>query len=225
LRLFACIRAYALLIALCSATACEKLPSYRYRLTVVVRTPQGVRTGSAVREVDAHTEPHFLPEAGGGYNDLRGEAVAIDLPGGKSLFAILDAPTPEARATQVALHAFREHFRSWSEPYREMAQFLSQTKLKTALPRSAFPDFVIFHDPTNPATVSFVDRDHPERTLGEGSRVESIIIETTHDPVISLIETRLPWLRALKTTLGGKPFKNYDSSAANILARDDFIQP
>jgi hypothetical protein len=48
--LFAAACAALVLLAGCGG---ESLPTYRYKLTVEVETPEGLRAGSAVREVEA----------------------------------------------------------------------------------------------------------------------------------------------------------------------------
>lgn len=68
----------------------EKL---RYEMTVEVEAPNGVRTSSAVREV-VYREGYqgaSLSEDRGAVS-VKGEAVAIDLPNGHTLFALLTAP-------------------------------------------------------------------------------------------------------------------------------------
>ncbi|MEP6868046.1 MAG: hypothetical protein ABJA20_05980, partial [Novosphingobium sp.] len=65
-----------------------KSVSYRYRMTVEVETPQGLKSGSSVIQV-VQTEQQGLE---GSHLDVRvtGEAVAVDLPGGQTVFALLD---------------------------------------------------------------------------------------------------------------------------------------
>ena len=69
----------------------------RYRMTVAVQTPQGIRTGSAVREVkviyhDSWLENLPFPlEGGQAHVEFKGEGVAVDLPGGQTLFALLSS--------------------------------------------------------------------------------------------------------------------------------------
>lgn len=82
-------------LALCLAllTACAyKSDTFRYRLTVEVETPQGLRTGSSVIEVELsqpRDSARTLPQARKILREFRGEAVAVDLPGGRTLFALL----------------------------------------------------------------------------------------------------------------------------------------
>lgn len=63
----------------------------RYKMTLVVDTPNGERSGSAVREVIFHV-PAKLPsivEARTSFI-LRGEAVAVEILPGQTLFALLN---------------------------------------------------------------------------------------------------------------------------------------
>ena len=83
---------FAILLAVVAAitlglSGCTKADSYRYRLTVEVDTPQGLRTGSSVIEVGFLKIPDWLPNGGGVSIKYRGEAVAVDLPDGQIVFA------------------------------------------------------------------------------------------------------------------------------------------
>lgn len=62
---------------------------YRLRLTVEVDTPQGLRKGSSVYEVWANNKTALLPDEAKRDWGVRGEAVAVDLPNGQTLFAPL----------------------------------------------------------------------------------------------------------------------------------------
>ncbi|HTK84182.1 MAG TPA: hypothetical protein VL625_03765 [Patescibacteria group bacterium] len=54
--------------------------SGRYKITVTVETPEGLKTGSAVREIYAKSGgPTMLAEASSGHVDATGEAVVVDL--------------------------------------------------------------------------------------------------------------------------------------------------
>ena len=61
--------------------------SYRFKMTVEVETPHGLKTGSSVYEVQAYKTTDLATGGGSSDSDLRGEALALDLPGGKTLFA------------------------------------------------------------------------------------------------------------------------------------------
>jgi hypothetical protein len=74
-------------VALAVGACGEILPEkYRFRLTVEVVTPQGVRQGSNVYEIWANPS---IPGSQRRIWGESGEAVAVDLPNGKTLFALL----------------------------------------------------------------------------------------------------------------------------------------
>ena len=62
--------------------------SYRFRMTVEVETPQGLKTGSSVMEVTAYTKMKLTSEEHAGGGSFRGEAVVVDRADGP-LFVLL----------------------------------------------------------------------------------------------------------------------------------------
>lgn len=63
--------------------------SYRFRMTVEVDTPDGLKTGSSVYEVTAEGRWSPLPETQSSFLGERGEAVAVEIAPGRTLFALL----------------------------------------------------------------------------------------------------------------------------------------
>src|SRR4051812_38532857 len=59
-------------------------PSHKYRLTLEVQTPEGVRSASGVMSV--HPDRGY---SRGGKTRTKGDAVWVELPGGKNLVALL----------------------------------------------------------------------------------------------------------------------------------------
>src|SRR6202035_1497708 len=59
-------------------------PGHKYRLTVEVETPAGVKSAAGVMAV--HPDRSY---SRGGYTRTRGDAVLVDLGGGKNLVALL----------------------------------------------------------------------------------------------------------------------------------------
>src|SRR3984893_11207217 len=59
-------------------------PAHKYRLTVEVETPEGIRSASGVMSV--HPDRSY---SRGGQTRTRGDAVLVDLGGGKNLVALL----------------------------------------------------------------------------------------------------------------------------------------
>ncbi|HEY8604753.1 MAG TPA: hypothetical protein VIL62_10545, partial [Tsuneonella suprasediminis] len=84
------VAASGLALSLPACSLADDTPTYRYRLKVEVETPEGLKTGSSVIEV----EQSMGRSAGTGFGEIimrrvHGEAVAVDLPGGRTLFALL----------------------------------------------------------------------------------------------------------------------------------------
>jgi hypothetical protein len=78
--------------AVLGLTGCETIGVYRFRLTVEIDTPQGVRSGSSVMQV-RYGVSHNIN--GGGEQsqvDLDGEAVFVDLGGGRHVLLVLGHP-------------------------------------------------------------------------------------------------------------------------------------
>lgn len=80
----------SLFLTACGIGGEDFTPDYRYRLTVEVETPEGLRTGSSVIEVMQRiVRPGSHPSSWAIDRRIRGEAVAVDLPQGQTLFALL----------------------------------------------------------------------------------------------------------------------------------------
>lgn len=66
----------------------NKVYGWRYKMTVSVETPEGIVSGSAVRQMGNDTAGSALPEVGNPA-DVRGEAVVVDLGQRGVLFALI----------------------------------------------------------------------------------------------------------------------------------------
>lgn len=231
----------ALLLGGCGAPEPDPFPPFRCRMTVEVETPEGLRTGSAVREVDYTdllSSPLRLPQTGMLSLKVRGEAVAVDLPGGRTLYALLSAPGDGHAdySAQIALDTllpvppgtglspdndseeepvapeFKAAFAAMlaSREVREVSR--ERAKRWNVGPSEGWPLLVTFRDAADPASVVRVDPDNPAATLGEGVRIRRITLQITGDPVTVEIDNRLRWLSTYwdKPTLIPNPPANLD---------------
>jgi hypothetical protein len=174
-----------------SAATSHFFPSWlRYRMTVRVETPEGIRTGSAVRKVELSS---FFS-----YYKVLGEAVVVDLGKRGVLFALMENTYGSVDyAYNVALTAF---------PMGDRTPIGTTVVLKP----DSYPRFVEFKDLQDPTTVQTVidgahkinraDRccrlgaDHTEELFGKGVKIKEVDIEVTDAPVTWVIENWLPWL-------------------------------
>lgn len=167
--------------------------THRYRMTVEVETPQGVRSGSSVVEVKEWREIRIFPDQHLAGGSLRGEAVAVDLPDGQTLYALLRGERS----------GFGDLLRAALGPFDSPAQKVGSPP--KALPRRApvgggdtmiptLPMLVRFRDPTIPASVERVDPDNLAASFGAGIRLRRITMQSTEDPVTKGILNKLFWL-------------------------------
>ncbi|MBX7526635.1 hypothetical protein [Qipengyuania vesicularis] len=188
-----------------ASTGCssnEHPPTYRYRLTVEVDTPEGLKTGSSVIEVEQR-----LGRAGGSpahsaiRRRARGEAVAIELPGDRTLFALLrseDSADWAAYVVQAVSPTIR------GEPWEEQFDNMLQLRGERIVPRyfkrmvrgrsSGYPLLVTFTDLDEPSSLQLVDPDDLATTFGEDTSISRVTVQMTEDPVTTGIEQRLRWL-------------------------------
>ncbi|PZP55645.1 MAG: hypothetical protein DI586_06165 [Micavibrio aeruginosavorus] len=189
----------AIIVAVCAGISMaweSKYPSgtWRYKITINIDTPDGVKTGSAVREVTVRTGQLNLPGATP-HKIPKGEAVVVDLGKGQLLFALTSFDD-----YQIVFRAF---------PYDgggttvEGIEYYSHLKnAKTFLVPEQLR-FVRFKNINDPKTVEEVKGQNLEASFGKGYKFNSASIEMTGELVTWGIEKYLPWLRGLKANLDG----------------------
>ena len=165
--------------------------SYRFRMTVEVETPQGLKTGSSVMEVTAYEKLKLTSEEHGGGGGLRGEAVVVETADGP-VFVLLknDGSGQPLRAQVTAALAP-------GAPLNPIASYVATVgdlggmfaSAKAELPRKAWPQMVRFRDLSDPKSV--------EKVAPEAAGVKRIVVETTMDAVTTGIEKRIPWVNHL----------------------------
>lgn len=177
-------------------SGCDSLigVTYRYRLTVEVDSPQGMRRGSSVDEVTAWEGIAIPgPEAGGFHARFRGEAVAVDLPGKQTLFILLD------NVEYLLLSSYKPYLPRISDPYDRMRAAKKLRVVATVPPSidggvNLYPRFVRFHNLNDPKSVELVDPDNLAASFGEGVRLRRLTVQATDDGISNTIGKRLPWL-------------------------------
>ncbi len=166
----------------------------RYKVTVIVSTPEGEKIGSAVRESDRHAEMRILPEQGGTtYNVGAGEAVVVDL--GK-------------RGVLFALIGWQPDVQPWNMNNRN----------KVVMTPEQYPMFVRFKNLDDPNTVERVYATEAydgrekgnytgqkiriindmEKVFGKGIQIKQVSVETTNEPITWTIDKWLAWLKNVK---------------------------
>lgn len=192
--------------------------SSRYRLTVVIETPEGAKTGSGVRRVT--TQRLFSLDSGyRSHQYIKGEAFGIDLGDQGTIFALVHG-------------SFNE----------EVFALENANVAKKTIPLTYYPRLVRFRDIKYPQTVEDlieVGRTKPsgmpdkldtrrlEQVLGTGVKIKEITIEKTGDAVTTGIEKRLPWLCCIDPLNSfGSPLKiSLLDPTGTYLTADNFQSP
>lgn len=168
---------------------------YRYRIAVEVDTPAGVRTGSAVREIRWSRLPTLGSESQSINVKQTGEAVAMDLPTGKTLFVLVGEANGTIQAGLFSIVGGKGAMGALlkeADSTRQVYTFPSREILRRH--HVAYPRFVTFNDPADPLSVVEVDPANPTATLGPGYSIKRVTIQMTDEPVSRGIRKRLPWL-------------------------------
>lgn len=179
------------------AIAAEMFPNaspvgtWRYKITVNIETPEGIKSGSAIREVRVALQPRILPEIKPTTRDVRGEAVVVDLGKRGILFALID------------WNSYEEVWNAFpfaGDPQTlEGINYYKSLKLGTkAVLTKSKPKLVRFINLADPKTVQEVSYDDLAASFGEGVNFKEITIEMTDEPVTWEIEKWLPWLGNVK---------------------------
>jgi hypothetical protein len=176
-------------------------PGHKYRLTVEVETPAGRKSAFGVLAV--HPDRSY---SRGGHTRTVGDAVYVDLGGGKNLVALLahiDNNLELDGINYVALRAYTSAAGGKHVSFNDMNRQTGIVPVTGAL----IPVLVTFSDPANPGTAHSVSPDDAEAMLGNGYRLHAISAEVVPngfwpldfggalgEPVTRGIRLRLPWL-------------------------------
>ena len=154
-------------------------------MTVHVDTPAGPRSGASVLEVTHYPN-------GTSPTRLKGEAVAVDLPGGQTLFVLLIRGRSESAAATYAGAAFHPPTVYGADAWREQAEYIKRQTRPASLKAQDLPTFVRFRDPADARTVELVYPSNLSASFGPGIRLNRVDIQITEDPVTETIERRMP---------------------------------
>ena len=173
-------------------------PGHKYRLTVEVETPEGLKSAKGVMAV--HPDRGYSRS---GHTTTKGDAVLVDLGGGKNLVALLahrDNTVDLDGMNYVALRAYKAAGQNVS--FNEMSRMTGAVLVTGAL----IPILVSFTDLSNPATARTVPPDNLAAVLGQGFRLHGMTAEVVPngiwpldfggrlgEPVTRGIEAKLPW--------------------------------
>lgn len=174
--------------------------TWRYKVIVEIETPEGIKSGYAVRQLSLGTPLIDFPDVGNPAG-IRGEAVVVDLGKRGIVFALLSSQSWENGLYQ----AF-----PIDAPSSTKGILYYKKTLKPGMKgtwEEWRPRLVMFKDIKDPNSVTlvysqsysreekgFIAEDHFAQLIGEGVKLRQIVVEITDEPVTWEIEETLPWL-------------------------------
>jgi hypothetical protein len=186
----------------------------RYRVTLEVDTPSGLRTGSSVLESTFTSGSRFEYSARAW---TYGEAPTVDLGNGRYLFAVLSDPFGTKTMYQMLLHVLRypETRPPLADPDASSFRQANETKPFGVVRRDDYPMLVTFGNVNDPATVMAVNPENMASEIGAGHDLRRITIQVVSKDVslTNGFENRFP-----KIANQTSPFRE---RLAGLLRTDD----
>ena len=176
----------------------------RYKLSITVDANGKTYSGATIYDVIYEWDPQILPEQGSLTKWVTGEALFVDLGGGRNLVVTLTArgsgrPSEPGNIDKLSsalfpaelpTFAFKLRLATW-KTYWDIR--MARKKGKVDVPLAALPTTVTFTDLADPTSVKLVNPSDLAATFGPGYRITRATIEVTDEPLTTGIEKRLPW--------------------------------
>jgi hypothetical protein len=174
-------------------------PDHKYRLSLEVMTPEGVKNASGVFSV--HPDRGY---SRGGKTRTKGDAISLDLGSGKLLLVLLaieDVTLDTEEINYLAVRAFT------ASGQRAVFKQMDRLKGSAPVPEQYRPVLASLSDPFNPTTMRAVNPADLAAAFGPGVRFSKMMVEIVPnglwpidfggvlgEPVTRGIGRTLPWL-------------------------------
>lgn len=185
-------------------------PDHKYRLTVEIETPGGVRSASGVLSVRPNRS-YGGTGSGSSVPQTQGDAIFVDLGDGRNLVVLLTygedgSSFEDPSFLPTRLLGAKDRRTS----FRDVKSFAGAPSM--SVPEALRPVLVSFADRGDPKSARRVNANDLEASLGKGYRLRGLSVDviasgfwpvdfggSLGEPVTRAIEAKLPWL----TTPGG----------------------
>jgi hypothetical protein len=181
-------------------------PDHKYRLTMTVETPSGVKSASGILSVRPNRS-YGGTGTGSSFPQTTGDALELDLGEGRSLVALLahgedgaNFDDPSFLPTRLVSAQDRR------VGFRDVKKFAGAPAL--SVPAEQRPVFVSFANLADPKTARRVNAGALEASVGKGFRLRDLTVEIVAngfwpidfggalgEPVTRAIAQKLPWLK------------------------------
>ena len=182
-------------------------PEFKYRLQVEIETPDGVKSSANIYSVTPNRSYGGSNTGESAGPKTRGDALFVDLGGGRNVVALLavgTAPADLEATNYTALRAFTAAGRKVQ--FRDLKKTTAMPPV--AVPAENTPVLVSFKDAGDPRSARRLTADNAQELLGAGYKLRGGTVSTTAnafwpadfggalgEPVSHGIEDKLPWLK------------------------------
>lgn len=175
----------AFLLLLSSISGCRDAYQWRQKMTIVVNTPHGMRSGSSVVQVSA-LYGHVPMTSSEVEYDVTGEATVIEVAEGRYVFALLGHD--EERVARTFRDVLPTSRRDW-------LPLISKVSGSRSVPFKELPTFVTFGNLQDPRSIKRLDPLNFTAVLGPGYSFRAATIEITSQPMTTgEVAKILPWM-------------------------------
>ncbi|WP_431320034.1 hypothetical protein [Rhizobium sp. YTU87027] len=192
--------------------------TYRYRLTVNFMVDGKPLSASGVVQETIHKPPCILLEQTCGHVSIKGDAIPVQFPNGKSAFVLLLV----VDGHRIAVGEYPSHELPRSSATGKLSASAQQ---EFAVSDKFLPDIVYFSRTDDPYSMTIVDPQKIDEVGGPGAKYVNATIAVTDDPVTRVMSNYLPWLSTFKSHLDASKvdFSRYVQmqNLVRYLRRDD----
>lgn len=186
--------------------------SWHQKMTIEVKKDGQVYTGSSVTSVfwNRNIIDVVFRQGAAWLSEVKGEAVVVELPDERYLFALLNySGNTEYTANLATRVLFNSKQRIWGEDkFRDV--LVAKAGPPLPIPPGNYPLLVTFRDINDPSSVERVDPANLAATFGLGVELNRITLEITDKPVTrGRVERVLAWWNNLKVPIGGNVKRLY----------------
>jgi hypothetical protein len=189
-----------------TVAGCSPWENYGFNYSLSIRALVGGRLVEGRSVI--HTGWHWQFLAG--LDDLpkyvartTGDAVTLELGEGKKLFGLITPPFDmsgfRAQRVDEVLQPYADGQSGDEVPYGSMARLQGEYPV----PQDHWPVVVRFRDVRKPDTIEILDPLRLPDDYGPSSRITSVSLKVTDDPVTFHIDQDLPWLASMKGDMAG----------------------
>ncbi len=189
MKFFIQIFSFISIVTLCGCDEVQPSMTINYKVTVEIETPEGIKTGSAVRQISNKAALLRFPDVGNPAT-IRGEAVVVDLgERGKVFFTLSD---------QSWKNGLYQAFPIKGASTPKGIEYFNTLKVgDTAEWKEFKPKFVMFKDISDPTSVALLrteeswnddlkrvaSEDYFEDVFGVDVRLKKVNVQITDEPI------------------------------------------